>query len=132
MKTDVELLQSFKVSVEGNVVNVVVFQQEQEDDDYIRVAELSRDMCFKIFEENKEKIFHFIVDIGKVKDKIPEKSNKIYGAIAQHPQVDKAAIISQEALIKLVCNVIGYFTGKAHKIRCFASRPEALQWLEEK
>lgn len=132
MKTDEQLLSNFRIEVEGNLIKVLVFAQEPGPQDYIRTAELSKNICFDIFKKYPGTVFNFLVDIGKNDIKsFPREAGRQFQAIAEHKQVDKTAMVTTELMIKMITNTISYLSGKSGKIKCFATRSAALEWLRE-
>ena len=65
MRTDEELKKTFKTFIDENgIFNVVYLQMIKDPEENIRQTELIADFGFKIFEENPQKIFNFIIDIS--------------------------------------------------------------------
>ena len=63
LKDDQQLKETFKVSVQDNIVFVEILSHEQEPENYIRATELACQICFDLFARNPDKIYNFLVEI---------------------------------------------------------------------
>jgi hypothetical protein len=137
MKSDEELIQTFKLFVDENdIINLVCFKLEKEAQDNGRVMELVRDGLFKIFDGNPQKIYNFFVDllsVGKIMgaEGFSSQTRKIGAQVSANKQLNKAALVTSSIIVKTIANFIISAAGKNQKMKVFSDKEEALKWLKE-
>jgi len=137
MKSDEELIQTFKLFIDENdIINLVCFKFEKEAEDNGRAMELVQNGLSKIFDGNPKKIYNFFLDLlpaGKIMgaEGFSSRTRKIGAQVSANKQLNKAALVTSSIVVKTIVNFIILAAGKSQKMKVFSDKEEALKWLKE-
>lgn len=135
MKTDQELQRKFKSSlVDGNIINLVFFEEETNPEDSARLAELVKEAILKILNENPQKSYNGLIDIIALKEKVSYLASgirEIYAAIMSQKQIKNIAIVGANVFYETAIGFMIQAAGKSESIKWFSDKEEALKWLKK-
>jgi hypothetical protein len=126
--------EKFKVTAEDGILHVSVFKMIEDQSQIQAAIEYAQKSVADILNKDSGKIFNVLVEI-LAKDestKMPKDVVDMFKSFAQHPQIDKIAIYTQDFFMRMITNTVCYLTGKDTKIRCFDQKVQAAEWLKEK
>ena len=132
MKSDKQLLTSFKYSIdENNIITLEFLEAELETKNSIRQAELVVEGLVKLLEEAPDKNYNLLIDITiiRVFAQMPARTKEIYSKSPIFKRMGKTAVISSSLFMKILTSAISLTSGKYETTKSFNSREEALDWL---
>ena len=134
MKTDEQLRKTFKITVDdNNLIQIVTYSTESEDDDNGRQAELIVEGISQIVATDTSKIYKFLVDLsasGTIHPLSP-KARKAYESLGRFNNIDKAAVVGKSLFLEITVNLIVQTLGRGGNFKWFENIDEARQWLAE-
>lgn len=133
MKTDKEISQAVKISVQKDILIFDHVGNLPDDDDTNRLAELKVEEMQKILDSNPQKHYKFLVNLAPLgaMDSMPSKARKAYAQFAKNKQLDKAAIVGGNIHLKTIINFIMKLTGRGDSYKVFDNITKAKQWLSQ-
>lgn len=133
MKSDKELLQSFKLFTDkDDIIKLVFLQEVHEPENNIRQAELVVIAVTKILDEGPKKSFNMLIDIkdaGTSTD-LPKKTRDIYAKSPIFKRLSKIAVVTPNLLVKILASTMSMAGGKYETIKFYDTNQEALKWLK--
>ncbi len=144
MKTDELLREGYKLfysenNPAANLLVLIFFWNESNEEDNARTAELIEDDFRKILRMNPEKAYTAIVDLIQFGDSATEvltpATKEVYARIINQPQLKRVAIIGSSSHIeRLALGVLHVFSAirnDEEKIKWFSDVRAARSWLNE-
>lgn len=133
MKTDPELLKTFSITKDDNVILMDFFEAESNPDDNGRQAELVVAEIVKTVNKDLSKTYNFLVDMTKVGTihHISDKARDAYLHLANLRILRKAAIVGRGLFLEVTLNLILQSVGRASSFKIFNDREAAKTWLKE-
>lgn len=134
MKTDEELLKTFKFTMgDNNLIQIVLFGSETEEDNNGHQAELIVEQIGKIVETDPSKNYDFLIDLttaGAIHS-ISAKARKAYESLSRFSNLNKSAVVGKSLFLEVTVNLIVQALGRGGNFKWFETVDEAKKWLAE-
>lgn len=134
MKTDEELLKTFKFTMEdNNLIQIVLFGSENEEDNNGRQAELIVEHIGKIASVDKSKNYNFLIDLttaGSIHS-ISSKAREAYQSLSKFTNLNKSAVVGKSMFLEVTANLIVQALGRGSRFKWFETIDQAKEWLAE-
>ncbi len=132
MKSDADLLQTFKIEKQPDgIIFIELFESESDEANNGRQAELIAEAITKVVNEHPGKPANYLVDLtlaGNVSYMSPH-AREVYTNLPKVSNFNKAAIIGQSLFLEITVNLVMQATGRGHSFKWFNNRQEAREWL---
>ncbi|OGY29862.1 MAG: hypothetical protein A3F35_02630 [Candidatus Woykebacteria bacterium RIFCSPHIGHO2_12_FULL_45_10] len=133
MKSDSELVGSFKVGLDEDGILILTFLHEEKDpEDNTRQSELVLGELSKVFSGEAGKQFNLLVDLTPVESAnyVSDKSRELYLKAKMQDHLSKVAVVSSSILLRVFVLFVAQATGKGDSVKWFETKDEALEWLK--
>lgn len=133
MKTDEEILKTFSVRKEENIIVMDFFDAESDPEDNGRQAELVVEQIVKVVNKDLTQTYNFLIDLTKVGTihYISDKARDAYLHLTNLRILRKAAIVGRGLFLEVTLNLILQSVGRASSYKIFNDLEQAKTWLKE-
>lgn len=133
MKSDQEILQTFKIELtNGSLIRIDFFQAESEEYNNGRQADLVVEGILAIINQDSNKSYNFLVDLtkmGKVSSYMSDHAKEVYTKLPQYSMLNKAAVVGKSFFLEMTVNLLMQAAGKGNSFKWFDNIEEARIWL---
>lgn len=134
MKTKEELLETFTIEEEPELVAVTVVEAQQEEENNGLQAELLTEELIKLIAKDPGRKLNYLIDLTPVGSLsyTSERARNAYIRLAKiEKNLRKVAIVGEGVFLKAIVNTIMGVIGKADSVKWFATKEEAREWIAE-
>lgn len=132
MKTDEELLKTFKVEQQAlDLVYIEISESEKEEDNNARQADMIVDSILKTVGKTPNTSFKFLVDLTKIGTAtyMSNHAREVYTQLPSHHLLNKAAVVGNNLFLEVSVNLLMQAAGRGQSFKWFKDVESAKKWL---
>jgi hypothetical protein len=132
MKSKEELLKTFTIVDETDLIAITVLEAQQDEDDNGLQAELLTDELIKLIQKDPTRRLNYLIDLTRVGSHTTERARSAYIRLAKvEKDLRKVGIVGEGFMLKAIVNTIMGVIGKSESVKWFKSLEEARSWIAE-
>ncbi|MFA5021756.1 MAG: STAS/SEC14 domain-containing protein [Patescibacteria group bacterium] len=134
MESDQNLKNTFKISLEDEIINIKMINGVNDVTSNVKQAELINENLKEILNQNSGKQFNCIFDLtslGLSAHYPSPQARQIFAKMSDYEQIKKVAVLVPNSLLQSIMRFVVNLTSKKEQIESFQNREEAIKWLTE-
>ena len=134
MKSDKEIVETFSVTLAGDVITFALNDEQSDSDDITRQAQLAKVAIMKYYDANPDLDYKGLINLmplGVSARFLTPEAKQIYVDLVSLERMVKMAFVVPSKFARMLTGFFAQMSHKWGKTKWFTDEEEAQKWLDE-